>query len=34
MINKNALSKPVVRTKNEHYIDLSRERDIKIMAII
>lgn len=34
MINKNALSKPVVRTQNENYIDLSREREIKIMAFI
>jgi putative nucleotidyltransferase with HDIG domain len=34
MINKSSLSKPVVRTKNEHYIDLSRERNIEIMAFI
>ncbi|MDF2474143.1 MAG: hypothetical protein K0R21_1925 [Anaerocolumna sp.] len=34
MINKNTLSKPVVRTQKQHYIDLSRERNLEIMAFI
>lgn len=34
MINKYDLAKPVVRTQNSAFIDLSKERDIDILAII
>ncbi|WP_313132534.1 HD-GYP domain-containing protein [Anaerocolumna sp.] len=34
MINKYDLTKPVVRTQNSDFIDLSKERDIDILAII
>ncbi|MBU5332175.1 HD-GYP domain-containing protein [Anaerocolumna aminovalerica] len=34
MINKYDLAKPVVRTQNSDFIDLSKERDIDILAII
>lgn len=34
MINKYDLAKPVVRTQNSDFIDLSKERDIEILAII
>jgi putative nucleotidyltransferase with HDIG domain len=34
MINKYDLAKPVVRTQHSDFIDLSKERDIEILAII
>ncbi len=34
MINKYDLAKPIVRTQNSGFIDLSKERDIEILAII